>query len=100
MFLRQFAIVGIILCLYCAEEKGIGPELMFNPFYHDDFYSFPFPNDFRKKEDGRVDMSAYPVPYDTPIIGSYPSYAESVLRGSGTNSPEYTHALTDVGFSP
>ncbi len=89
MFFRQFITAGIILCLYCAEEKGIGPELKFNPFYQDDFYSFPFPNDFRKKKDGRIDMDGYPVPEETPIIGSYTSYAERVLNGFGTNPPVY-----------
>lgn len=78
-----------LFTLSCTEEKGIGPQGKFNPFYQDDFYSFPFPNDFRRKENGMIDMAGYPIPEDISLIGSYSAYTERVLNGFGTNSPVY-----------
>lgn len=78
-----------LFILSCSEEKGIGPHVKFNPFYQDDFYSFPFPNDFRKKPDGKIDMTGYPDPHNIPLLALYKNEAEEELTGFGTNSPIY-----------
>lgn len=83
-----FSLIMYISLFSCSVEKGKGAQLQFNPFYDEDFYSFPFPNDFRKKEDGYIDMAGYPV-NDVSILFLYKEYAEKVLDGFGTNSPVY-----------
>jgi pimeloyl-ACP methyl ester carboxylesterase len=90
-FLIRFMILAIIFNLLpaCGTERGTGPEVLFNPFFEDDFYSFPFPSDFRLKEDGHPDMTGYPNPQDISLISLYAEFAEKELYGWGTNSPVY-----------
>jgi len=87
--MKRLLFLIIVVLVSCAEPEGTGPFVMFNPFYQEDFYSFPFPSDFRKMIDGHIDMTGYPDPDNVQLFSLYIKTAEENLYGYGTNTPVY-----------
>jgi pimeloyl-ACP methyl ester carboxylesterase len=55
----------------------------------EDFYSLPFPNDIRRTDDGKIDLSGHPVPPEAlgvPFINRYAEVAQEDLEGFSTNA--------------
>jgi pimeloyl-ACP methyl ester carboxylesterase len=72
----------------------------------DDFYSLPFPNDIRRRDNGKIDLGGHPVPpvaLGVPFINRYAEVAQSDLEGFSTNAVaifRFTHAYDFGSVGP
>lgn len=80
----RFAFVFSVLITGCAAELSSRPA----PVLHGEgFFGAPWPSDARK-EDGRLDMTGYPLAGSFAVLDKYLAVAKT-LTGFGLNSPIY-----------
>lgn len=81
--------IGLIVA-GCTEPLMVavdGPRPVFAP-EEPGFFSTPWPSDTRLDEDGTLDVSAFPNPFDAVLLQNYLDRIDR-LHGFGTNSPVY-----------
>jgi hypothetical protein len=59
------------------------------PSVDDDFYTLPFPDDVRVREDGTFDLSRYPRGLSGGLVEEYINWFDQGIHGAGTNSAIY-----------
>lgn len=87
---RTFALRALCLAaIACSPPppEPVGPHPTYDPS-GEGFFDVPWPADRRRDDDGTLDMSSFPNPFDVSLISSYLDRAE-LLQGFGTASPVY-----------
>jgi predicted esterase len=77
----------LLAILIACRPSVSGPEPTWDPS-GDSFWSTPWPSDTRRRDDGTLDMTGFPNPYNLPFLDDYVQLAETIV-GFGNNSPIY-----------
>lgn len=81
--MRSAGLVALVLLAACGEDVTAYFAVP-GSTQGDDFYALPFPNDLRRHDDGRLDLSEFPT--NSEIAKTVRQIAEEDLDGFGLNA--------------